>query len=208
MIIIVHAYAGALSLHSYPYIEFLLIMLFYVQMQSERQPAAGRCRPVSEVVQRIIGRSGLSQLLNRNSNPLPESATPTSVHQEMAQTFPCMYSAPGPSRRVSSYPIRGTPYSRQRVYVPRPPKNFLKRIVLVAPGVAIVPKGKVRQQLHDDGCICDMMEFNGSWDEEAVMKSLVEAFVAVLDPNAPAPKYSLMTFTLFNNNIVINTLLL
>ena len=34
--------------------------------------------------------------------------------------------------------------------------------------------------------------FNGSWDEEAVM---VEAFVAVLDPNAPAPKYSSMIFT-------------
>lgn len=169
-------------------------------MQNEHHPAAGRCRPaVSEVVQRIVGRSGLSQLLNRNSNPNPESATPTSVQQEMAQTFPGMYRAPGPSRSLSSYPVRGTPY-RQRVYIPRPPKNFLKRIVLVAPDIANVPKGKVRQQLHDDGCICDMMEFNGSWDEEAVMKSLVEAFDAVLDQNAPAPKYSLMMFTLFNNN--------
>ena len=56
--------------------------------------------------------------------------------------------------------------------------------------------GNVRQQLHDDGCICDMMEFNGSLDEEAVMKSLVEAFDTVLDQNAPAPKYTLMMFTL------------
>ncbi len=183
-------------------IESLKQCFDYVQMQSERQ--SGPCRPVSEVVQRIIGRSGLSQLMNRNSNPPPESATPTSVHQEMAHTFPSMYSAPGPSRSLSSYPIRGTPYGRQRGYIPRPPKNFLKRIVLVNPDVAIVPKGKVRQQLHDDGCICDMMEFNGSWDEEAVMKSLVEAFDAVLDQNAPAPKYNLMMFTMINIIITLS----
>ena len=80
--------------------------------------------------------------------------------------------------------------------------------MLVATGVAIVSKGKVRQQLHDDGCICDMMEFNGSWDEEAVMKSLVEAFVAILDPMHRHQKYSLKTFTSFNNDIIIIILLL
>ena len=72
----------------------------------------------------------------------------------------------------------------------------------------LFPRERCGNSCMHDGYICDMMEFNGSWDEEAVMKSLVEAFVAVLDPNAPAPKYSLMIFTLFNNNIVISTLLL
>ena len=52
-----------------------------------------------------------------------------------------------------------------------------------------VPKGKAHQQLHNDGCICDMIEFTGSWDEEAVMKSLEKAFAPVLDLTAPAPRY-------------------
>ena len=140
------------------------------------------------MVQRIVGRPGsLTQLLN---GELPrrasEVAASTSVQQEMARTFP---SAPGPSRSLSSYPSRGVPY-RQRAYVPRPPKNFLKRVVLVAPETAIVPRGKARQQLHDDGCICDMMEFTGSWDEEDVMKSLVDMFDRVLDRSGPVPWYS------------------
>ena len=171
-------------------------------MQRERQSGRQPGRPVSEVVQRIIGRPGsLTELLNRNSDgePLRISVTPTSVHQEMAQTFPSVYNAPGPSRSLSTYPVRGTPYQPQRAYIPRPPKNFLKRVVLVAPDTGNVPKGKVRQQLHDDGCICDMVEFTGSWDEEAVMKCLVDTFVTVLDPNAPAPRYS----TLLSPNTVI-----
>ena len=57
----------------------------------------------------------------------------------------------------------------------------------MAPDTGNVPKGKARQQLHD-GCICDMMEFTGSWDKEAVMKSSEEAF-AVLDLTTPAPRY-------------------
>ena len=59
----------------------------------------------------------------------------------------------------------------------------------MAPDTGNVPKGKARQQMHDDGCICDMMEFTGSWDEEAVMKSLEEAFAPVLDSTASAPRY-------------------
>ena len=171
-----------------------------MQMQSARQPGHQPGRQVSEVVQRIVGRpSSLTQLLNRGepARRISESTTSTSVHQEMAQTFPSVYSAPGPSRistpgpsrSLSSYPSRGAPY-RQRVYIPRPPKNFLKRVVLVGPNFENVPKGKVRQQLHDDGCICDMMEFTGTWDEEAVMKCLMDTFNPVLDQNAPVPRYS------------------
>ena len=40
-----------------------------------------------------------------------------------------------------------------------------------------------------------MVEFDGSWDEEDVMKYLVDAFVAVLDPNASAPRYNVIMFT-------------
>ena len=100
-------------------------------MHSERQPSRTPGRQVSEVVQRIVGRPGsLTQLLNGGEpqRRVAELAASTSVQQEMAQTFPSMYSAPGPSRSLSSYPSRGAPY-RQRAYVPRPPKNFLKRVV-------------------------------------------------------------------------------
>lgn len=116
-------------------------------MQSEHQPSRQPGHPVSEVIQRIVGRPGsLTRLLNQNSGgrTTSESVTPTSVHQEMAQTFPSMYSAPGPSRSLSSYPLEGHPTGRGPTFLARPPKNYLKRVVLVAPGIENVPKGKVQ----------------------------------------------------------------
>ena len=37
-----------------------------------------------------------------------------------------------------------------------------------------------------------LIEFTGSWDEEAVMKSSTETFDSVLDQSAPVPRYTVI----------------
>ena len=74
-------------------------------------------------------------------------------------------------------------------YTPRPPKNFLKQVVLVGPGVSSVPRGQAWQDLHCAGCIADVMEICGAWTEQQLFDALESAFARVLDQSKSPPRY-------------------
>ena len=75
---------------------------------------------------------------------------------------------------------------------PRPPKNFLKQVILVGPGVSSVPRGQAWQDLHDAGCIADVMEICGAWTEKQLLDALESAFVGILDQSTSPPRYLLL----------------
>lgn len=149
--------------------------------------------PVSQVVSRIVGNtSGLSQVASPGPGP-SSSATcrPSSsggaatTNDELHSSFPGLYGPRG---------VRHQPYSRPRPkprynYTPRPPKNFLKQVVLVDVGTTGVPRGQAWQDLHDQGCIADVLEINGAWTEQEVFQALEGAFSKVLDQSHPPPRY-------------------
>ena len=152
-----------------------------------------RVPPVSQVVHRIVGNSsGLSQVVGPRAGPscsLSQGAGPrdsTSTDHELSRSFPGLYGPrPGHSRHQ--------PYSRPKPrynYKPRPPKNFLKQVVLVGPGVNNVPRGQLWQDLHDQGCVADVMEFCGAWNQTLVFDALESAFSKVLDQSTPPPRYA------------------
>ena len=60
-----------------------------------------------------------------------------STSEELAIAFPGMHRS-----RPSPYFRPGGNSTRRYTYVPRPPKNFLKRVVLVGPECSSVPKEK------------------------------------------------------------------
>ena len=157
--------------------------------RSGRSPARLPVPSVSQVVQRIVGNSsGLSHLSRPNvgaSGVSAWSAPSTSTDGELRSSFPSLYGPRGARPRPYSRPPKPR-YS----YTPRPPKNFLKQVVVVGPGVCTVPRGQAWQDLHDMGCIADVMEIGGTWTEEQLFNVLESAFSRVLDQSMPPPRYT------------------
>ena len=63
------------------------------------------------------------------------------------------------------------PRSRSQPTASRPKpavKDFVRNVVLVEPGEVDVPRGRVRQDLYDVGCVLDMMTFKGNWQISSV----------------------------------------
>ena len=142
---------------------------------------------VSQVVQRIVGNS--THLARPNlgcsgssSNSSP--STSTSADGELRSSFPGLYGPRGSRPRPYSLPLK----PRYR-YTPRPPKNFLKQVVLVGPGECTVPRGQTWQDLHNAGCVADVMEIGGAWDEAELFSALESAFSMILDQSSPPPRY-------------------
>ena len=149
---------------------------------------------MSQVVSRIAQNpSGLSQVMSSGPGPSSSatcrpsaSGNAATTNDELHSSFPGLYDP----REVGHHP-----YSRPRPkprysYVPQPPKNFLKQVILVDVGVTTVPRGQAWQDLHDKGCIADELEINGAWTEPEVFDALEGAFKKVLDQSHPPPRYT------------------
>lgn len=131
--------------------------------------------PVSQVISRIVGNlSGLSQVVTGPSSSATcrpsSSGNAATTNDELHSSFPGLYGPRG---------VRHQPYSRPHPkprysYVPRPPKNFLKQVILV-------DVGQAWQDLHVKGCIADVLQINGAWTEQEVFDALEGAFSKVLD---------------------------
>ena len=149
--------------------------------------------PVSQAISRIVGNpSGLLQVVSPGPGPSSlatcrpsASSNAATTNDELHSSFPGLYGPRGVRQ----------PYSRPRPkprysYVPRPLKNFWKQVILVDVGVTIVPRGQAWQDLHDKGCIADVLEINGAWTEQEVFDAMEDAFSKVLDQSHPPPRYT------------------
>ena len=67
-------------------------------------------------------------------------------------------------------------------------KSFIANVVLVDVGHESVPRGKIRQQLHDQGCVADLLGFKGDLQEEDIFGLLEDTFGHVLDQSSPTPR--------------------
>lgn len=149
------------------------------------------------------GQEVRQQSIVRNTN---RSLEPS---EELAKSFPALYqqslhpnrNTTGSSSRVEVQSQR-YPYNPQQNYRPRPErrqrsspypkparltKTFVKTVVLVNQGEDVVPKGKKRQQAHDEGRVVDMMEFSNKWCERECIGAIEKAFQNVFSPG-PSPK--------------------
>lgn len=67
--------------------------------------------------------------------------------------------------------------------------NFFTRdIILVEAGEDVpVPRGKLKQELHDRGCIINMMEVDKQWNEHRLFDE-IERRLPMLDMSKPFPR--------------------
>ena len=165
--------------------------------RSDRRPL--RMLPVSQVVSRIVGNpNGLSQVVSPSAGACAGpssslSSRPSSNGTGVATTNDKLHSYFRVYMAYREQDINHTaglaPTQSLATYCNHQ-KNFLKQVILVDVGVTSVPSWQAWQDLHDKGCIADVLEINGAWTEQEVFDALDGAFSKVLDQGHPPPRYS------------------
>lgn len=69
--------------------------------------------------------------------------------------------------------------------------HFTKEVVMVEPGISLLPRGKQRSILHDRHQIADMVEFGTDWHEREVIRKIEDTFRELLDLSRPSPRLAI-----------------
>ena len=113
----------------------------------------------------------------------------SSVNSEMQHAFPAIY-----GRRQS----RMTPYNPRNVYTSRPvppsrktPRRqlFIRNVVFLKKGEDLIPRGRKRELLFDEGRIANLVAIDTSMTDVELYNLIEERFLSLIDNTYPYPRY-------------------